>query len=72
MEVKIMTKEQAEAILATIPTDRELAIDFAKKMIKEGMIEQMAKYTHYDTLISKEFETAFFEYYHAWKLVNEN
>ena len=66
-----MTREQAEHILASLPTQKELGIKLAKQAIEKGIVEKVAQDRNLDRLFGKEVENGFFEYYNAWKIMQK-
>jgi hypothetical protein len=66
-----MTYEQAERILASLPTQRELGIKLAKRAIEQGIIDKVANDRNLDKIFGKEIEQGFFEYYNAWKILQK-
>lgn len=67
-----MTYEQAQRILDNIPTQRQMGIDLAKKAIQAGIQDKVANDTNLDKIFGKEIEAGFFEYYNAWKILENN
>jgi hypothetical protein len=66
-----MTYEQAQSILANMPTQRELGIKLAKDAIAKGLADKIAQDTNLDKLFGKEVEAGFHEYFNAWKIMQK-
>jgi hypothetical protein len=66
-----MTAEQAQQMLDALPTLYDNGRNYAKKHIADGWTERLAKRTDLDRLFGKEWEQGFFDYWNAYKIINQ-